>query len=85
LVTRDPDKVGAGWWLVEEGILGRNLLCEKSGGGRTAETFTERFRGVKGHPYEQGFDLRLIPEKVGEPLPWRSPKMIFFSWENSGG
>jgi hypothetical protein len=23
-----------------------------------AETFAERFRGVKGHPYEQGFDLR---------------------------
>jgi protein gp37 len=42
-----------------------------------AETFAERFRGVKGHPYEQGFDLRLVPEKVGEPLRWRSPKMIF--------
>jgi len=26
-----------------------------------AETFAERFRGVKGHPYEQGFDLRLVP------------------------
>ena len=24
-----------------------------------AETFAERFRGVPGHPYEQGFDLRL--------------------------
>jgi protein gp37 len=22
-----------------------------------AETFAERFRGVSGHPYEQGFDL----------------------------
>ena len=42
-----------------------------------AETFAERFRGVKGHPYEQGFDLRLVPDKVGEPLRWRSPKMIF--------
>ncbi len=42
-----------------------------------AETFAERFRGVKGHPYEQGFDLRLVPEKVAEPLRWRSPKMIF--------
>jgi DNA repair photolyase len=26
-----------------------------------AETFAERFRGVPGHPYEQGFDLRLWP------------------------
>jgi len=42
-----------------------------------AETFAERFRGVKGHPYEQGFDLRLVPEKVAEPLRWRAPKMIF--------
>lgn len=42
-----------------------------------AQTFAERFRGVKGHPYEQGFDLRLVPEKLAEPLRWRSPKMIF--------
>lgn len=42
-----------------------------------AETFAERFRGVKGHPYEQGFDLRLVPEKLAEPLKWSSPKTIF--------
>jgi protein gp37 len=42
-----------------------------------AETFAERFRGVKGHPYEQGFDLRLVPGKLGEPLRWRTAKMIF--------
>ena len=42
-----------------------------------AEVFAERFRGVKGHPYEQGFDLRLVPEKLGEPLRWRTPKMVF--------
>jgi protein gp37 len=42
-----------------------------------AETFAERFRGVKGHPYEEGFDLRLVPQKLGEPLRWRAPKMIF--------
>ena len=42
-----------------------------------AETFLERFRGVKGHPYEQGFDMRLVPEKLAEPLRWRAPKMIF--------
>ena len=29
-----------------------------------AERFSERFRGVAGHPYEQGFDLRLVPEKL---------------------
>src|SRR6478735_9417786 len=42
-----------------------------------AATFAERFRGVPGHPYEQGFDLRLVPEKIAEPLRWTSPKMIF--------
>jgi protein gp37 len=42
-----------------------------------AETFAERFRGVPGHPYEHGFDLRLVPEKLGEPLRWRQPRMIF--------
>lgn len=42
-----------------------------------AETFAERFRGVKGHPYEQGFDLRLVPEKLGEPLRWASARMVF--------
>ena len=42
-----------------------------------AETFAERFRGVKAHPYEQGFDLRLVPEKLLEPLLWTKPKMVF--------
>jgi len=42
-----------------------------------AERFAERFRGVPGHPYEQGFDLRLIPEKLAEPLRWRTPSMVF--------
>jgi protein gp37 len=42
-----------------------------------AETFAERFRGVKNHPYEHGFDLRLVPEKLGEPLRWREPRMVF--------
>ena len=54
--------------------------CTKISPGCThcyAETFAERFRGVKGHPYEQGFDLRMVPGKLGEPLRWRKPKMIF--------
>jgi protein gp37 len=42
-----------------------------------AETFAERFRGVAGHPYEQGFDLKLIPQKLAEPLRWPKPKMVF--------
>jgi protein gp37 len=42
-----------------------------------AETFAERFRGVPGHPYEQGFDLRLVPEKLSEPLKWSGPRTVF--------
>ena len=33
-----------------------------------AETFAERLRGVPGHPYEQGFDLKLWPERLEQPL-----------------
>ena len=54
--------------------------CTKISPGCThcyAETFAERFRGVPGHPYEQGFDLRLVPEKLTEPLRWRAPRMVF--------
>ena len=42
-----------------------------------AETMAERFRGVSGHPFEHGFDLRLVPEKLSEPLNWRKPRAIF--------
>jgi protein gp37 len=42
-----------------------------------AETFAERFRGVPGHPFEFGFDLRLIPEKLADPIRWSKPKKIF--------
>ncbi|HSP69055.1 MAG TPA: phage Gp37/Gp68 family protein, partial [Bryobacteraceae bacterium] len=42
-----------------------------------AETFAERFRGVRGHPYENGFDPRLVPGKLLEPLSWASPKTVF--------
>lgn len=42
-----------------------------------AETFAERWRGIPGHPYEQGFDLRLWPDRLGVPLRWRRPERIF--------
>ena len=42
-----------------------------------AERFAERFRGVKGHAFEQGFDLRLVPEKLAEPLKWQKPRKVF--------
>jgi len=42
-----------------------------------ALTFSERFRGVPGHPFEQGFDLRLWPDRLRLPLSWRKPRRIF--------
>jgi protein gp37 len=42
-----------------------------------AETFAECWRGVKGHPFEFGFDLRLVPEKLAEPLHWSVSRRIF--------
>ena len=42
-----------------------------------AERFSERFRGTSGHPFEMGFDLTLRPERVDQPLSWRSPRRIF--------
>jgi protein gp37 len=42
-----------------------------------AETFAERWRGVPNHPYEQGFELKLWPQRLEIPLRWRRPRLIF--------
>ncbi len=42
-----------------------------------AKTFAERFKGVPGHPYEQGFGLRIWPERLDHPLRWKRPRTIF--------
>ena len=42
-----------------------------------AKTFAERWRGTPGHAYEQGFDLRIWPERLAAPLRWRKPRTIF--------
>ena len=42
-----------------------------------AERFSERFRNVPDHPFENGFDLTLRPERLSQPLAWRKSKMIF--------
>lgn len=54
--------------------------CTKISPGCThcyAETFAERFRGVPGHPYKDGFDLRLVPDKLSEPLRWADRRTVF--------
>lgn len=42
-----------------------------------AKTFAERWRGILGHSYEQGFALKLWPERLDQPLRWRRPRTIF--------
>lgn len=54
--------------------------CTKIGPGCDncyAERFAERWRGISGHPYEQGFDLRLWPSRLDQPASWKKPRMIF--------
>lgn len=42
-----------------------------------AETFAERWRGIQGHHFQQGFDLRLWPERLSMPMTWKKPRTIF--------
>jgi protein gp37 len=72
------------WTRTDDGVSGMSWNpvrgCTKISPGCThcyAETFAERFRGVPGHPYEQGFDVRLVPDKLGEPTKWRKPRRVF--------
>lgn len=53
--------------------------CTKIGEGCRhcyAETLANRFRGIPGHAYEQGFTPRLAPHKLMEPLSLSMPKRI---------
>lgn len=54
--------------------------CTKTSAGCDncyASRFSERFRGVPGHPFETGFDLTLRPERLLQPLGWKRPRMVF--------
>ena len=42
-----------------------------------AQAFAERWRGVAGHPYEQGFDVTLRPERLAQPFAWKRPSYVF--------
>ncbi len=42
-----------------------------------AERFSERFRNVPDHPFQNGFDLTLRPDRLAQPLQWRQPRRIF--------
>lgn len=42
-----------------------------------AERFAERWRGIPGHPFENGFDVTLRPDRLDQPLRWKRGRMIF--------
>ena len=42
-----------------------------------AERFAERWRGVRGNYFENGFDLQLRPNMLGRPGTWRKPQFVF--------
>lgn len=42
-----------------------------------AQVFAERWRGIHGHHFEQGFDMRLWPTRLSLPLTWKKPRKIF--------
>lgn len=42
-----------------------------------ARRLAERFRGVPGHAFEHGFDLRVRVERLHLPEGWRRPRRIF--------
>lgn len=42
-----------------------------------AETFSERWRGIPGHHFEQGFELRFWPGRLDLPLRWKKPRKVF--------
>ena len=72
-----PDNTGIEW---TDASLNPVTGCTKVSPGCDncyAETLAERFRGTKGHPYEQGFDLRLWPERLEQFKKWTRPRKIF--------
>lgn len=75
--TRMADKSAIEW---TESTWNPVTGCSKVSPGCAhcyAETFAERWRGIPGHPYEQGFDLRLWPSRLEQPLAWKRPRTIF--------
>ena len=75
--TRMSDKSAIEWtdatWNPVTGCTKITRGCDNC----YAERIAERFRGTPGHPFENGFDLTLRPERISQPLSWKRPRMIF--------
>lgn len=78
------DKTGIEWTRSDDGTPGATWNpvtgCTKVSPGCDhcyAETFAERWRGIPGHHFENGFDVTLRPERLDQPLRWKRPRRIF--------
>ncbi len=71
--TRGDDGTAGATWNPVTGCTKVSEGCDHC----YAETFAERWRGVPGHPFEQGFEVRLWPERLTLPLRWRRPRRVF--------
>ncbi len=71
--TRGDDGSRGATWNPVTGCTKVSAGCDRC----YAERFAERFRGVQGHAYEQGFDLKLWPERLEIPLCWTRPRRVF--------
>lgn len=73
--TRGDDGAAGATWNPVTGCSEVSEGCDHC----YARTFAERWRGVPGHPFEQGFDIRLWPDRLRLPLRWRKPKRVFLN------
>lgn len=73
--TRGDDGAAGATWNPVTGCSDVSEGCDHC----YARTFAERWRGVPGHPFEQGFDVRLWPDRLSLPLRWRKPKRVFLN------
>jgi protein gp37 len=71
--TRGADGSPGATWNPVRGCTKISAGCKNC----YAERFAERWRGVPGHPFEQGFDVRLVPGALELPLRWRKPRNVF--------
>src|SRR6266567_7866888 len=73
--TRGDDGTAGATWNPVTGCTKVSEGCDHC----YAETFAERWRRIPGHPFEQGFDVRLWPERLTLPLRWRKPRRVFLN------
>jgi protein gp37 len=73
--TRGDDGAAGATWDPVTGCSEVSEGCDHC----YAKAFVERWRGIPGHPFEQGFDIRLWPDRLGLPLRWRKPKRVFLN------